>query len=116
MNVGEMQRKLSLWAEQNKERRFYGLYKLIYDGDWLRLAHDYVEQNAGSVTAGCDGINMKLYDERLENNLDRLAAELKSEDFEPHPVRRVYIPKANGKYRPLGIAIVRSYCTSIQSS
>jgi RNA-directed DNA polymerase len=107
MNVGEMQRKLSLWAEQNKERRFYGLYQLLYDRNWLRLAHDYVKQNAGSVTAGCDGINIKLYDERLEDNLDRLAAELKSENFEPCPVRRVYIPKANGKSRPLGIASIR---------
>src|SRR5262245_40834470 len=107
MNVGEMQRKLSLWAEQNKERRFYGLYRLLYDRDWLRLAHDYVKQNAGSVTAGCDGINIKLYDERLEDNLDRLTVELKSENFEPYPVRRVYIRKANGKYRPLGIASIR---------
>jgi hypothetical protein len=40
MNVGEMQRKLSQWATQDKERKFYGLYDLLYDGDWLRLAHD----------------------------------------------------------------------------
>jgi hypothetical protein len=35
MNVGEMQRKLSQWATQDKERKFYGLYDLLYDGDWL---------------------------------------------------------------------------------
>ena len=91
MNVGEMQRKLSLWAEQNKERRFYGLYKLLYDSDWLRLAHDYVKQNAGSVTAGCDGINIKLYDERLEDNR---VASVARRDFSPphllfsHPVSK----------------------------
>jgi RNA-directed DNA polymerase len=107
MNVGEMQRKLSQWAEQDKERKFYGLYKLLYDMEWLRLTHDYVKQNAGSVTAGCDGINMGLYDENLEANLQQLAAELKSERFEPHPVRRVYIPKANGRLRPLGIPSIR---------
>jgi len=98
-----MQRKLSLWAEQDKERKFYGLYDLLYDKDWLRLAHDYVSQNAGSVTAGCDGIDMKLFDENLEGNLQRIAQELKTETFEPYPVRRVYIPKSNGRVRPLGI-------------
>jgi retron-type reverse transcriptase len=71
MSIGEMQRKLSVWAEQDKERKFVELYKLLYDMDWLRLAHDYVKQNAGSVTAGCDGINMKLFDENLEENLQQ---------------------------------------------
>ena len=60
MNIGEMQRKLSLWVEQDKERKFYGLYDLICDTDWLRLVHDHVAQNAGSKTAGCDGLDMEL--------------------------------------------------------
>jgi RNA-directed DNA polymerase len=107
MNVGELQRKLSLWAEQNKEHKFFDLYHLLYDKDWLRLAHDYVAQNAGSKTAGCDGINMRLFDEDLESNLRCLAEELKSETFEPFPVRRVLIPKTNGKFRPLGIPSIR---------
>jgi group II intron reverse transcriptase/maturase len=101
-----MQRKLSLWAEQDKERKFYGLYDLLYDKDWLRLAHDYVKQNAGSVTAGCDGIDMKSFDENREGNLQKTAQELKTETFEPYPVRRVYIPKDNGKVRPLGIPTI----------
>jgi hypothetical protein len=54
MNVGEMQRKLSLWATQDKERRFFVLYSLLLDKDWIRLAHDHVAQNAGSITAGCE--------------------------------------------------------------
>ncbi len=107
MNVGEMQRKLSLWAMQNKEHRFFDLYHLLYDQDWLRLAHDRVAQNAGSKTAGCDGINMKLFDEKLERNLQQLAGELKSQSYEPQPVRRVYIPKTEGKVRPLGIHSIR---------
>jgi len=107
VNVGEMQRKLSLWATQNKEHRFFDLYHLLYDKEWLQLAHAYVSRNSGSKTAGCDGINMRIFDEKLEDNLQQLAQELKSEDFEPQPVRRVYIPKANGKYRPLGIAAIR---------
>jgi len=107
MNVGEMQRKLSRWATQDKERKFYGLYDLLFDKDWLRLAHDYVAQNAGSITAGCDGLNMKGFDENLEGNLALLVDDLKSETFVPFPVRRVYIPKANGKVRPLGIPSIR---------
>ena len=107
MNVGEMQRKLSLWAEQDKEHKFFDLYHLLYDKQWLQLAHDYVKQNAGSKTAGCDGINIRAFDENLEENLQRLIKELKSETFEPHPVRRVYIKKANGKLRPLGIPSIR---------
>lgn len=107
MNVGEMQRKLSLWAAQDKEHKFFDLYHLLYDKDWLRLAHDYVKQNAGSLTAGCDGINMKLFDENLEEQLQQIAQELKSGTFEPYPVRRVYIPKSNGQVRPLGIPSIK---------
>jgi hypothetical protein len=107
MNVGEMQRKLSLWATQDRERKFYGLYDLLYDRDWLLLAHDYVKQNAGSVTAGCDGINMQIWDENLEENQEQLAQELQSETFKPMPVRRVHIPKPNGKTRPLGIPSIK---------
>ena len=107
MNVGEMQRKLSLWAQRDKEHRFFDLYHLLYDKDWLHLAHDSVKQNAGSVTAGCDGITMTIFDENLEENLHQLREELKSGTFEPQPVRRVYIPKSNGKVRPLGIPAIR---------
>jgi hypothetical protein len=39
MNIGEMQRKLSLWAEQDKERKFYDLFELICNKDWLWLAY-----------------------------------------------------------------------------
>jgi RNA-directed DNA polymerase len=107
MNVGEMQRKLSQWSDQDKSRRLYDLYDLLYDREWLRLAHDYVKQNAGSVTAGCDGINMRIFDENLEINLQQITEELKSETFVPQPVRRVYIPKPNGKTRPLGIPSIK---------
>jgi RNA-directed DNA polymerase len=107
MNVGEMQRKLSQWATQDKDMQFFDLDHLLYDRDWLRLAHDYVKQNAGSITAGCDGINMAIFDENLEGNLQALIEELKSETFKPSPVRRVYIPKPNGKTRPLGIPSIK---------
>jgi RNA-directed DNA polymerase len=107
MNVGEMQRKLSQWAERDKKHRFFDLYHLIYDADWLRLAHDHVKQNAGSKTAGCDGLRMSSFDERLEENLRQLAEDLRQESFEPYPVRRVFIPKSNGTMRRLGIPSIR---------
>src|SRR5262245_33936721 len=103
MNIGEMQRKLSLWAERDKGRKFYGLFDLICDMDWLWLAYEYVAQNAGSKTAGCDGINVWEFCQDEVNNLTRLQDSLKSGKFEACPVRRVYIPKPNGKMRPLGI-------------
>jgi len=119
MDVGERQRKLSLWAEQLRmdagqglfksrdDLRLYDLYHLIYEPTWLRLAHDRVAQNSGSITAGCDGVNMAAFDENLEENLQRLAEDLRSQTFRPTPVRRVWIPKKNGKLRPLGIPSIR---------
>ena len=102
-----MQRKLSQWAEQDRNHRFFDLYHLLHDKDWLRLAHDHVKENAGSQTAGCDDVRMGDFDERLEANLARLAEDLKAGIFGPQPVKRVYINKANGKLRPIGISAIR---------
>src|SRR5262249_11896502 len=67
----------------------------------------YVAQNSGSKTAGCDGIDMSEFETDLEGNLARLGEALRSDKFAACPVRRVYIPKANGKVRPLGIPTIR---------
>jgi RNA-directed DNA polymerase len=107
MNIGEMQRRLSVKAEGSKSHAFDDLYALVCHADWLRLAHDRVTRNAGSRTAGCDGINMRAFDENLESNLQRLQEDLRAGTFAPYPVRRVYIPKSNGKMRPLGIPSIR---------
>jgi RNA-directed DNA polymerase len=107
VDVGETQKKLSRWAVQDKTHRFYDLYHLLYDDDWLRTAQNHVRQNAGSRTAGCDGMTMQDFEEDLEGNLKRLREALKTNRFEPSPVRRTYIReiKAGGriKMRPLGI-------------
>jgi hypothetical protein len=86
MNIGEMQRKLSQWATQDQERRFYGLHDLICREDWLRLAWFHVGQNAGSKTAGCDGMDMGEFEVNLEGNLDKLRSALQSGTFEAYPV------------------------------
>jgi len=107
MDIGEMQKRLSLRAEQKPDHRFDDLFSLICREDWLMLAHDHVASNAGSKTAGCDGINMRAYDEDLEGNLRDLRESLKNGTFRPNPVRRVLIPKSGGRFRRLGIPSIR---------
>ena len=119
MDVGKLQRKLTEWSMQRieepkkglfaskKDMRLFDLYHLLYDMEWLCIAHANVSQNAGSKTAGCDGIKIAYFDKDLENNLQKLAEELRKQKFEPQPVRRVHIPKRNGKLRPLGIPAIR---------
>jgi RNA-directed DNA polymerase len=111
VDVGETQKKLSLWAEQDKTHRFYDLFHLLHHEDWLRTAKTHVRQNAGSRTAGCDGVNMGNFEENLEGNLKALREDLKVGRFEPQPVRRTYIREIKGggriKMRPLGIPAIR---------
>lgn len=111
MDVGETQKKLSQWAEQDRTHRLYDLYHLLHHKDWLRTAQAHVKRNAGSRTAGCDGVNMRRFEENLEENLKTLGEDLKAGRFEPQPVRRTYIReiKAGGrvKMRPLGIPAIR---------
>jgi len=110
VNVGAMQTKLSRWAETDKTRIFDAVFNLLYDGDWSRTAQAHVNQNAGSRTAGGDGVVMRHFEENLEGNLTRLREDLKAGRFEPHPVRRTYSReiKAGGrmKRRPLGIPAI----------
>src|SRR5271154_7009833 len=78
INIGEMQRLLSCKAQREPNHRFDDLYGLLCDMDWLWLAHDHVAQNAGSKTAGCDGIDMAAFDQDTEGNLRRLREALQS--------------------------------------
>jgi retron-type reverse transcriptase len=112
MDVGEMQRKLSLKAEKEVEHRFENLYSLLCNQEWLREAHKHVNTNAGRYTAGIDGEDMRYFNENLDQNLESLRETLKTKIFEPMPVRRAYIPKPNGKKRPLGIPMCLAYCIS----
>jgi RNA-directed DNA polymerase len=111
VDVGDMQTKLSRWAEQDKARGFEDLFNLLYDGNWLRTAQVHGRQNAGSRTAGCDGVVMRYFEEKLAENLKRINEALKSGGFEPQPVRRTYIREINTggrvKRRPLGIPAIR---------
>src|SRR5215831_12585928 len=102
-----MQRKLSQRATEDPEHKFENLYSLLCNPVWLRVAHHKVNSNQGRETAGVDSESMSNFNGDLDGNLERLREMLKAKTFEPLPVRRVYIPKANGKKRPLGIPGIR---------
>jgi RNA-directed DNA polymerase len=102
-----MQRKLSQWATDDPTKRFVDLYSLLCNEDWLRTAHRKVNSNQGRETAGVDEQSMSNFNRDTEGNLENLRLMLKARTFEPLPVRRVYIPKTNGKKRPLGIPGIR---------
>ena len=102
-----MQRKLSQRATEEPEHTFNNLYNLLCNAVWLRVAYHKVNSNQGRETAGIDGVSMSNFNGELDGNLEKLRQLLKAKTFEPQPVRRVYIPKANGKKRPLGIPGIR---------
>jgi len=102
-----MQKKLAVWADRNPDHRFFDIYHLLYDENWLDRAYRSVKSNAGSRTAGVDGLNMSDFEEELERNLRGLRQSLKDETFDPKPVRRIHIPKGDGRERPLGIPTIK---------
>jgi RNA-directed DNA polymerase len=103
-----MQKKLSQWATNEPTKKFVDLYSLLCNEVWLRVAHHKVNSNEGRETAGVDGETMSNFNGNLDGNLEELRRLLKTRTFEPVPVRRQYILKADGKKkRPLGIPTIR---------
>ena len=102
----ELQRALYRAAKASAARRFHALFDKVYREDILRRAWREVKANAGA--AGVDGQTISDVEHRgVDQFLVELAADLRARKYRPRPVRRVFIPKADGKQRPLGIPIVR---------
>ncbi len=102
----ELQRALYRAAKASAARRFHALFDKVYREDILRRAWREVRANAGA--AGVDGQTISDIEQRgVDQFLAELAADLRAGKYRPRPVRRVFIPKADGKERPLGIPTVR---------
>jgi RNA-directed DNA polymerase len=105
-SVQKLQTALHAKAKESPDFRFYALYDKVYRKDVLAYAYERCEANGGA--AGVDNQTFEDIERHgLERWLDELAQELKSRTYRPQPVRRVYIPKPDGKQRPLGIPTIR---------
>ena len=105
-SVQKLQTALHAKAKESPDFRFYALYDKVYRRDVLAYAYERRKANGGA--AGVDNQTFESIEQYgVERWLDELAQELKSQTYQPQPVRRVYIPKPDGKQRPLGIPTIR---------
>lgn len=84
----------------DKQYRFERLYRNLYNPDFYLLAYQNIYANKGAMTPGIDGLTLDGYGMERVN---RIIESLKNHSYQPSPARRRYIPKKNGKLRPLGI-------------
>jgi RNA-directed DNA polymerase len=122
MNVEEVQRRLweqSIAHKQHRESssplfpvnpyelRVWNLMDLMHQPQWLRAAAERVLERSHLKAPGVDGETVRDFVKGAASKLDQLRLELRRGTYQPRPVRRVMIPKANGKLRPLGIPCLR---------
>jgi RNA-directed DNA polymerase len=122
MNVEEVQRRL--WEQSSAHRehvasttplfptnphdlRVRNLMDLMHHPQWLREAADRVLKRSYNKAPGVDGVTTRAFRKGLEGKLEHLRLELKSGTYQPQPLRRVMIPKSNGKLRALGLPCLR---------
>ena len=105
-SVQKLQTALHAKAKEMPTYRFYALYDKLYREDILAHAWRLAKANGGA--AGVDGQSFRDVEEYgAERWLGELAEDLRKKTYRPQPVRRVYIPKPDGRKRPLGISTIR---------
>src|SRR5947199_62598 len=107
-SVRELRQKLGQKAKQQKRYRFYSLYGLVCRTDVLQAAWEAVRRNNGAP--GVEGVSIEQIGatpEREDAFLEDIQRSLQERTYQAKAVLRVYIPKPNGKMRPLGIPTVR---------
>ncbi|MGH9891314.1 MAG: group II intron reverse transcriptase/maturase [bacterium] len=105
--MAQKQMTLATTAMQHPEHRFGNLYSLLHWDYWMHCAAVAVLGRPGSSTAGCDGTTRDAFKANYEHEMSVLIDSLRRKTYRPQPVRRAYVPKANGKMRPLGIPALR---------
>lgn len=99
-------RRLADWLNPDGQRKVHSLVDKVYQLKNLRAAWEKVKANRGS--GGIDGQSLEEFEQGLDEHLGRLHEELRTDRYQPLPVKRVEIPKAGrpGETRPLGIPVV----------
>src|SRR6516164_11382449 len=106
LKVGKLQEALHAKAKRTPHYRFYALYDKVYRADVLLYAYQCCRSNAGA--AGVDGQTFEDIEAYgVLKWLGELAEDLRKKTYRPQAVRRVFIPKPDGKQRPLGIPTVK---------
>ena len=95
-------RAIARKAQQDKRHRFGGLYRLLNEQS-LRSCFYQLRKAAAP---GVDGVTFQIYEQNLDENIRRLVQRLKNKSYHARLVRRKYIPKGEGKWRPLGIPVL----------
>jgi group II intron reverse transcriptase/maturase len=105
-SVQKLQTALHDKAKGSPKFRFYALYDKVHREDVMVFAYECCKANRGA--AGVDGQTLEDIEEYgVKKWLDELRQELKSRTYQPQPVRRVWIPKPDGKQRPLGVPAIK---------
>jgi len=109
VTIARIQTSFARKAVHQPEHRFCDLYSLLCSRAWIEAALGQVLSNRGSRTAGVDGVTVQRFEDpdyraAFVEETQRL---LRERRYRPQPCRRVYIPKAGGKRRPLGIPTLR---------
>ncbi|MFH1485508.1 MAG: group II intron reverse transcriptase/maturase [Chloroflexota bacterium] len=102
-----MQSKLAIWSSEDTERKFDRLLRVIANRSWLQEAARVTLASRGARTPGIDGVDKLAMEIDLQHELEHIRADLLAGTYQPLPAKRVFIPKAKGKQRPLGIPTLR---------